>query len=124
MSEFGNIEDELSRLTNANYPPGYFEPRCAALRYPADSLTINLSYGDGRRLFHPELLVVAELGILPIHRFKPVDEVAEALWEVFSAAGERECHDWLSGGILDKPLREVFCRHGVRYVVNLKSTYG
>jgi len=43
---------------------------------------------------------------------------------VFSETGEPECHDWLSGGTINKSITEKFGRHGVRYVVALESTYG
>ena len=123
MSGFGNIEDELSKLSGKDYPLGYFEPRCEAFPFSSEHLAIKFRYGDGRRIFHPELLVVTELGVIPRSRFAHLDKVAESLWEVFAARREPECHDWLSGGVINRHIREGFGRHGVRYVVHLESTY-
>ncbi|HLC19695.1 MAG TPA: hypothetical protein VJK72_02170 [Candidatus Nanoarchaeia archaeon] len=74
MSGFGNIEDELSKLTGANYHE-VFMPRTQPVVFRAPFLMIDISYGDGSRIDNPELIVITGLGVVPRRRFTHIDKV-------------------------------------------------
>lgn len=123
MSGFGDIERELSKLTSKDYDTTIFTPRGEAVIFRAELLKIEFQYNDGIDFGSPELLLITDLGVVPLRRFGKLDKVTEALWETFNCVREPECHDWLSNGTIDRPIRERFGRHGVRYVVDLESDY-